>query len=82
MLVVTYSEARQTFASILDRAGSEGGVLITRQDGSVFRLSPEPIRNSPFSEVIPLSPLPPGELSAALGDMKERWDRTPGFKEL
>ena len=51
MHVVTYSEARQNFASILDKAKSEGAVLIKRADGSVFRIIPEGGDDSPFADV-------------------------------
>lgn len=51
MLVVTYSEARQNFASILDKAKSEGAVLVKRADGSVFRITPEGGGESPFTGV-------------------------------
>ena len=37
----TYSEARQRFASILDKADREGAVRIKRRDGKVFIVRPE-----------------------------------------
>ena len=40
MTVFTYSEARQNFASVLNRARREGCVEIRRKDGSLFALSP------------------------------------------
>ena len=39
MLVMTYSEARQNFASILDKSKIDGAVLVKRSDGSMFRIS-------------------------------------------
>ena len=36
MVVYTYSEARQNFASVLDKAVQEGEVRIKRKDGQVF----------------------------------------------
>lgn len=36
MTVFTYSQARQNFAAVLDRAAKEGKVQIKRKDGSVF----------------------------------------------
>jgi len=36
MVVYTYSEARQNFASVLDKAAQEGEVRVKRQDGQVF----------------------------------------------
>jgi len=41
MTVFTYSQARQNFAAVLDRAAKEGKVQIKRRDGSVFTLCPE-----------------------------------------
>ena len=51
MLVVTYSEARQNFASILDKSKNDGAVLVKRADGSVFRISPEVSESSPFAGI-------------------------------
>ena len=51
MLVVTYSEARQNFASILDKSKNDGAVLVKRADGSVFRISSEVSESSPFAGI-------------------------------
>lgn len=40
MTVFTYSQARQNFATVLERARREGSVQIRRKDGSFFSLSP------------------------------------------
>ena len=48
MTTYTYSEARQNFASVLEKAQKEGEVLIRRQDGSTFVLKPFDLRNSPL----------------------------------
>ncbi len=40
MLTVTFSEARQKLSTILDKAKSDGKVIITRKDGSEFELRP------------------------------------------
>jgi PHD/YefM family antitoxin component YafN of YafNO toxin-antitoxin module len=37
----TYSEARQRFATVLDKAYREGAVRIKRRDGRVFIVRPE-----------------------------------------
>ena len=42
----TYSEARQRFAAILERARREGAVRIRRKDGTVFVLQPEAARQA------------------------------------
>lgn len=40
MKVVTFSEARQKFAAVLDCAQNEGEVRVTRRDGRVFTIRP------------------------------------------
>jgi hypothetical protein len=45
----TYSEARQNFAAVLDKAKKEGKVLIKKRDGSSFILSPLPLAESPLN---------------------------------
>jgi prevent-host-death family protein len=45
----TFSEARQKFASVLEKARSEGKVLIKRKDGSVFVIQPVSNRESPLN---------------------------------
>ena len=44
----TFSEARQRFASLLDRARKEGAVRIRRRDGQKFILQPERGSRSPL----------------------------------
>lgn len=48
MTVFTYSEARQKFASVLDKANQEGSVRIRRKDGRTFLLKPEKAVKSPL----------------------------------
>lgn len=48
MQVYTYSEARQKFSSVLDKAELSGKVLIRRKDGRTFSLVPEKIKKSPL----------------------------------
>ena len=68
MLVVTYSQARQNFASILDKAKSKGAVLIKRADGSVFRIIPEGDALSPFTNIKTLVDLPHEDIQQALNN--------------
>jgi hypothetical protein len=49
MTTYTYSEARQNFAEVLDKAKKEGKVLIKKRDGSSFILSPLPLEDSPLN---------------------------------
>ena len=49
MTIYTFSEARQKFASVLEKARSEGKVLIKRKDGSVFVIQPVSNMKSPLN---------------------------------
>lgn len=69
MLVVTYSEARQNFASILDKAKEEGAVLVKRADGSVFRIIPEEEEDSPFEGVKTLFNMDVDDIQQVLRDV-------------
>ena len=40
MTTYTFSEARRKFASVLERAKSEGKVFVKRRDGTVFAIQP------------------------------------------
>lgn len=48
MKVYTYSEARQSFAALLEQARREGAVRIRRRDGQMFVLRPETPSGSPL----------------------------------
>lgn len=75
MLITTYSEARKTLAAVLDRAKVDGAVLIKRADGSLFRLSPEENRSSPFEGIGTSVRLPVGALRRVLAEVKEETAR-------
>jgi antitoxin (DNA-binding transcriptional repressor) of toxin-antitoxin stability system len=62
MKTYTYSEARQQFASLLDRARREGRVQIRRRDGQVFVLSPTKSERSPLDVPGVQVRLPRGEM--------------------
>ncbi len=49
MTTYTYSEARQNFAAVLEKARIEGKVLIKRRDGSSFILLPAEENESPLN---------------------------------
>jgi prevent-host-death family protein len=51
MREVTYSEARQHLAALLERARRDGAVRIRRRDGQVFVLMPEKRAGSPLDVV-------------------------------
>jgi hypothetical protein len=44
----TYSKARQTLATMLEKAAVEGEVRVRRRDGRVFVIRPEVDRQSPL----------------------------------
>jgi len=48
MTIYTFSDARQKFASVLEKAKAEGKVLIKRKDGSVFVIQPVSQSKSPL----------------------------------
>ena len=48
MNTYTYSQARQNLAKVLDEAARDGGVQITRRDGSTFVLRPVIMQRSPL----------------------------------
>jgi len=48
MRIYTFSEARQNFASILEKAKTEGRVLIKRKNGSLFAIQPLTKKDSPL----------------------------------
>lgn len=48
MQTYTFSEARQHFAAVLDKAQKDGTVRIRRRDGRVFLLTPAPVQQSPL----------------------------------
>ena len=48
---MTYSEARQNFATALEKSKKDGGVLVTRSDGSCFKITPEENYTSPFENI-------------------------------
>lgn len=71
MLVVTYSEARQNFASILDKSKNDGAVLVKRADGSVFRISPEVSESSPFAGIKALFDIRHDDIMQSLKETRE-----------
>ena len=49
MTVVTYSQARQNFANLLDLASKEGEVRVKRRGGQVYTIRPDKRMNSPLN---------------------------------
>jgi len=48
MTIYTYSEARQNFASVLDKARKVGEVMVKRKDGTIFIIKPVTKNDSPL----------------------------------
>ena len=48
MTAYTFSEARQNFASLLEKAKTDGKVLVRRKDGSIFAIQPVAQKESPL----------------------------------
>ena len=71
MLVMTYSDARQNFASVLDKSETDGAVLVKRADGSLFRISPEQKGQSPFEGIKTLFDLQQNYIIQALKETRE-----------
>jgi len=49
MTTYTFSQARQHFASLLEKAKEEGQALIKRKDGSLFVVKPVKRASSPLN---------------------------------
>lgn len=73
MRVVTYSEARQNFASILEQSKEEE-IIVTRKDGSRYRISfiDEQEQRSPFDIESSGVNLELNTILSALGESRER----------
>jgi antitoxin (DNA-binding transcriptional repressor) of toxin-antitoxin stability system len=72
MTVYTFSEARQNFASLLDKAKREGKVLIKRKDGTIFEILPITPKDSPLNvKGIDLG-LDAAEIVSVLREIRER----------
>ena len=71
MLVMTYSDARQNFASVLDKSETDGAVFVKRADGSLFRISPEQKEKSPFEGIKTLFDLQHNDIMQALRETRE-----------
>ena len=72
MNVYTYSEARQNFASLLEKAKKTGKVLIKRKDGTVFELRAVSANKSPLDvKGVDLN-LPKEEINSIIKEIRER----------
>jgi hypothetical protein len=72
MTVFTFSEARQKFAAILERARREGAVRVRRRDGQVFIIQPDRSRHSPLDVAGIDTDLSAGEIVDMIREMRQR----------
>ena len=72
MTVYTFSEARQNFASLLEKAKKEGAVLIKRKDGSLFEVLPIAQKGSPLDVKGVDVGLDAAEIVGILREIRER----------
>ena len=72
MTVYTFSQARQQFASVLERARREGAVRVKRRDGQVFVIQPESPRRSPLDVPGIESDLSCEEIVRIVREMRQR----------
>ena len=55
MLVMTYSDARKNFSELLNKVKADGTAIVTRIDGSRFKITVEPPEpKSPFEGITPV----------------------------
>ena len=72
MTLYTFSEARQNFASLLEKAKTEGRVLIKRKDGSIFAVQPVKSKDSPLDVKGVDAGLDAAEIVTILREMRKR----------
>ncbi|MBO4439153.1 MAG: prevent-host-death protein [Treponema sp.] len=71
MLVMTYSEARQNFATVLEKSKNDGCVFVKRADGSMFKILPEQSNRSPFDGIKTLYDIRHEDIMSALKETRE-----------
>ncbi|MGD9202885.1 MAG: type II toxin-antitoxin system Phd/YefM family antitoxin [Chitinispirillia bacterium] len=73
MTIYTYSEARQKFSTVLDRAKIEGNVQIVRKDGQIFLITPITNQNkSPLNVKGINSNITTNEIVSVIREFRER----------
>jgi hypothetical protein len=72
MTTYTYSQARQNFAAVLEKAKKEGKVLIKKRDGSSFIISPLPNAESPLNVKGIKTDIKSDEIIDILKEVRER----------
>ena len=73
MLVMTYSDARANFSTLLNRVKAEGAAIVKRADGSAFRITvEEPKETSPFDGIRSVANLSKDEILDIIHESHER----------
>lgn len=72
MTVYTFSEARQRFASLLERARREGAVRVKRRDGQIFLIQPDRSLRSPLDVPGIDAEVPTEEIISIVREMRQR----------
>ncbi len=74
MLVMTYSDARANFSTLLNKVKVEGAAIIKRADGTSFRITNEISEEgiSPFEKIKPVANLSSGEIIDIIHASHER----------
>ena len=72
MNVYTYSEARQNFSTVLDKAETTGKVLIRRKDGRTYALAPERPAASPLDVPSIQADISTSEVVTLIRDQRRR----------
>jgi len=72
MNVYRVSEARQNFASLLEKAKTDGKVLVKRMDGSIFAIQPVAQKDSPLDVKEVDAGLDASEIVSILREIRER----------
>ena len=75
MKVYSYSEARQRFAEVLNRARREGEVEIRRRDGQVFIVRPTASAGSPLDVPGVSTDLSRGEIVGLVRESRRSTER-------
>ncbi len=72
MTTYTFSEARQKLSSVLEKARTQGEVLIKRKDGSVFVIKPMSSKRSPLDVAAINVNLSTKEIVAIVREIRKR----------
>ena len=72
MTVVTYSQARQNLATLLDLVLKQGRILIKRKDGNMFEVTKTLVRKSPLDVPSIKTKMTTSEIVQTVRDMRSR----------